>query len=195
MSNHRPKAHSRREFLTDAALLGGAALAAGSLTETLAQTMPDWKRQIGLELFTVRDAMQHDYEGVLVKIALFGYKEIEPASGYNNLSPKDFRAMLDRYGLSAPSTHSGPPPGDTVEARLEGAQFMGFKYIENLGGAGGGAAAAVAAAVGPVSLRLAAVADADEADPAAAARRRKPSNARRRLSTKTARPRRNSESR
>src|SRR5581483_8694159 len=91
-----------------------------------------------LELYTVRDAMQTDYEGVLAKIASFGYKEVEPASGYNNLSPKEFCAMLDRYGLTAPSTHSGLPPGDTIEARLEGGQIMGFKYIENLGGGGGG---------------------------------------------------------
>ncbi|HVW10243.1 MAG TPA: sugar phosphate isomerase/epimerase [Bryobacteraceae bacterium] len=129
---------NRRTFLKDAAIAGGIALAAGSLHETLAQAAPDWKNQIGLELFTVRDAMQKDYEGVLAKIASFGYKEIEPASGYNNMSPKDWRAMLDRYGLSSPSTHSGLPPGDTVEARLEGGQVMGFKYIENLGGGGPG---------------------------------------------------------
>lgn len=126
----------RRSFLKGAALAGSIALAAGSMREAMAQNAPDWKNQIGLELYTVRDAMQKDYEGVLAKIASFGYKEIEPASGYNNMSPKDWRAMLDRYGLSAPSTHSGLPPGDTVEARLEGGQIMGFKYIENLGGGG-----------------------------------------------------------
>jgi sugar phosphate isomerase/epimerase len=124
----------RRSFLKGAALAGSIALAAGSVQEALAQAAPDWKNQIGLELYTVRDVMQKDYEGVLEKIASFGYKEVEPANGYNNMSPKDWRAMLDRYGLSAPSTHSGLPPGDTVEARLEGGQVMGFKYIENLGG-------------------------------------------------------------
>src|SRR6185437_5101412 len=126
----------RRAFLKGAALAGTVALAAGSVQEALAQAAPDWKDQIGLELYTVRDVMQKDYEGVLAKIASFGYKEVEPANGYNNMSPKDWRAMLDRYGLSAPSTHSGLPPGDTVEARLEGGQVMGFKYIENLGGGG-----------------------------------------------------------
>lgn len=127
---------TRRSFLADASILSGAALAVGGLSEALAQTTPDWKKQIGLELFTVRDAMQKDYEGVLAKIASYGYKEIEPASGYNNLSAKDFRAMIDRYGLSVPSTHSGLPAGDTIEARLEGAQIMGLKYVENLGGNG-----------------------------------------------------------
>ncbi len=122
----------RREFLKTMGVLAGACSGA------LAQGSPDWTKQIGLELYTVRDAMQTDFEGVLAKIASFGYKEVEPASGYNNMSPKEFRAMLDRYGLSAPSTHSGLPPGDTLEARLEGGQIMGFKYVENLGGGGGG---------------------------------------------------------
>lgn len=128
----------RRDFLKKMVACGGATLIAGSLGEALAQAGPDWTKQIGLELFTVRDAMQTDYEGVLAKIASFGYKEVEPASGYNNMQPKEFRAMLDRYGLTMPSTHSGLPAGDTIEARLEGGQAMGLQYIENLGGGGGG---------------------------------------------------------
>ena len=135
MVNEHP-GDDRRSFLKGAALAGSIALAAGSMREAMAQAAPDWKNQIGLELYTVRDVMQKEYEGVLARIASFGYKEVEPANGYNNMSPKDWRAMLDRYGLSAPSTHSGLPPGDTVEARLEGGQVMGFKYIENLGGGG-----------------------------------------------------------
>jgi sugar phosphate isomerase/epimerase len=127
---------NRRGFLRNVALFGGAAIACGNPGEALAQMGPDWKKQIGLELFTVRDEMQIDFEGVLAKIASFGYKEVEPASGYNNMSPKDFRAMLDRYGLSMPSTHSGLPAGDSREMRFEGGQVMGLKYIENLGDGG-----------------------------------------------------------
>lgn len=124
----------RRSFVKNLALFGGAAI----VGQALAQMTPDWKKQIGLELFTVRDEMQTDFEGVLAKIASFGYKEVEPASGYNNMSPKDFRAMLDRYGLSMPSTHSGLPAGDTIEKRFEGGQVMGLKYVENLAGPAGG---------------------------------------------------------
>jgi sugar phosphate isomerase/epimerase len=138
MNRERTSLRHRRDFLKNMASLGGGALLAGSLGEGLAQAAPEWTKQIGLELFTVRDAMQTDYEGVLAKIASFGYKEVEPAGGYNNMQPKEFRAMLDRYGLSMPSTHSGLPAGDSVEARMEGARVMGLKYIENLGGGGGG---------------------------------------------------------
>jgi sugar phosphate isomerase/epimerase len=138
MSDKNINVRDRRDFLKGMAAFSGAALVNASLSEALAQTAPDWKKQIGLELFTVRDEMQTDYEGVLAKIASFGYKEVEPASGYNNMSPKDFRAMLDRYGLTMPSTHSPLPDGDTIEARLEGGQIMGLKYVENLGGGAGG---------------------------------------------------------
>src|SRR5205085_10191912 len=123
--NRSMSLRGRRDFLKDLTCVGGAALAAGSLSEALAQSPADFTKRIGLELFTVRDAMQTDYEGVLAKLASFGYKEVEPAGGYNNLAPKEFRAMLDRYGLSMPSTHSGLPAGDDVESRLEGARVMG----------------------------------------------------------------------
>ena len=142
MKNRNMNGRDRRDFLKEMALFGGAALAAGSLGEALAQTGPDWKKQIGLELYTVRDEMQNDFEGVIAKIASFGYKEVEAATGYNNMSAKEFRAMLDRYGLTMPSTHSGLPAADTMDARLEGGQVMGLKYVENLGGGGVGGRAA-----------------------------------------------------
>jgi sugar phosphate isomerase/epimerase len=146
---------SRRDFLKNVAAFGSAALMTGTLRDALAQTTPDWTKQVGLELFTVRDAMQTDYEGVLAKIASFGYKEVEPASGYNEMQPKEFRAMLDRYGLSMPSTHSGLPAGTDVESRLEGGQIMGLKYIENLGGGGGGGARRGGAPAAPAGANAA----------------------------------------
>lgn len=87
-----------------------------------------WASQIGIELYTVRDLMERDFEGTLAKLAALGYREVEPANGYNNMSPKAFRAMLDRHGLSAPSTHSGPSTGAGLEQELEGFQTMGIQY-------------------------------------------------------------------
>ena len=126
----------RRDFLKHAAALGGATLWGGGLSQALAQTSRAsvWKNQIGLELYTVRDLMMSDFEGVLAKIAQMGYREVEPASGYNNMDPKTFRAMLDRYGLRMPSTHSGARgTGADLEKQLEGFQIMGIEYTEILG--------------------------------------------------------------
>ena len=127
-SNHR------REFLKQIAAYGGAFALAGKAAAA------GWKKQIGLEMYTVRDLMAKDYEGTFAKVAEIGYKEVEPASnGYGNMEPKQFRAMLDRYGLSMPSTHVGATAGPGLEKQLEGFQIMGLKYTEIGGGGGGGA--------------------------------------------------------
>ncbi|PYV29296.1 MAG: sugar phosphate isomerase/epimerase, partial [Acidobacteria bacterium] len=54
--------------------------------------------RIGLQLYTVRDAMKTDFEGTISKVAATGYKEVEFA-GYFDHSPKDVRAILDKNGL------------------------------------------------------------------------------------------------
>jgi sugar phosphate isomerase/epimerase len=71
-----------------------------------------------------------DYEGTLAKVAQIGYTEVEPTS-YNNMSPKDFRAMLDKYKLAMPSTHApARGAGADLEKQLDGFQVMGVKYTE-----------------------------------------------------------------
>ena len=130
----------RRNFLKHAAAIGGATLFGGGLSKALAQASPApvWKNQIGLELYTVRDLMMSDFEGVLEKVAQMGYREVEPASGYNNMDPKSFRAMLDRYNLRMPSTHNGARgTGAELEKQLEGFQIMGIEYTEILNGSTG----------------------------------------------------------
>jgi len=86
---------------------------------------------IGVQLYTVRDAMKSDFEGTIAKVASIGYKEVEFA-GYFDHSPKDIRAILDKNGLSAPSCHV---PYSTVEMMwpqaLDAAHTIGHKLIVN----------------------------------------------------------------
>jgi len=142
----------RRNFLKDAAAIGGAAAIAGSAlgfaapSASAAQAAtPDYSKQIGLELYTVRDTMldSKTYISTIEKVAALGYKQVEPAGGYAGLEPKDFRALLDRLGLSMPSTHSGAMEGPDLEKTLDGFQTMGIKYCEISAprGQGGGAGA------------------------------------------------------
>ena len=121
----------RRTFLKQFAIGTGALALAGKA----AFAANDWKKQIGLELYTVRDLIAKDYEGTLAKVAEIGYKEVEPASNaYAGMEPKQFRAMLDRYGLSMPTTHVGATDGPGLEKELEGFQIMGIQYTEVRGG-------------------------------------------------------------
>src|SRR5690349_18523927 len=130
---------SRRSFLKGVAATAGALALTGRADEALASVTAlaprptaaaGWSDQIGLELYTVRDLTAKDYIGTLEKVAAIGYKEVEPAGGYANLSPKQFRAQLDRLGLKMPSTHSGVTigPDEEVEKQLEGFQIMGLEY-------------------------------------------------------------------
>lgn len=135
---------SRRDFLKQIVVCGGEVALGGAAARAAAS---QWKQQIGLELYTVRDLMARDYEGTLAKVAEIGYKEVEPAAnGYGGMEPKQFRAMLDRLGLTMPSTHVGATAGPNLEKELEGFQIMGLKYTEINGGGGAPVRPASAAA-------------------------------------------------
>jgi sugar phosphate isomerase/epimerase len=135
--------------------MGGAAALLASRTQPLAAqtaTTSPWRSRIGLELYTVRDLLATDYEGTLAKVAEIGYTEVEPTS-YNNMSPKDFRAMLDKYKLRMPSTHSSARgTGAELEKQLEGFQVMGIKYTEIASPAGRGGGPATADPRRPATL-------------------------------------------
>src|ERR1051326_7261858 len=131
---------TRRDFLRGVAVVAGGIALTGRVGDALASTLPASKSvpaaltladQIGLELWTVRDLTAKDFIGTLEKVAAIGYKEIEPATGYGNLTPKQFRSHLDRLGLKAPSTHSGitAGPDADVEKQLADSQIMGIEYV------------------------------------------------------------------
>lgn len=167
---------SRREFLKGAAVAAGGLALAGAVDSAFAGTLPasapqqqptapNWAGQIGLELWTVRDLTAKDYVGTLEKVARIGYKEIEPANGYANMTPKQFRALLDRLGLKMPSTHSGLTVGTDaeMERQLAGFRVMGIQYSSlseprpaGRGNAGGGTGGRGGAAGRPAGARAAA---------------------------------------
>jgi len=84
---------------------------------------------IGLQLYTVRDAMQRDFEGTLTRVAAIGYTEVEFA-GYFDRSPKDIRSLLDRNGLISPSTHVDYEVlGEKWPKEIETSKIIGQSYI------------------------------------------------------------------
>ena len=93
-----------------------------------AETTHEIKR-VGLQLYTVRSEMPKDFAGTIAKVAETGYKEVEFA-GYFDHTPKEVREIVDKNGLTAPSTHLGY---DLIENKLpemiEVAHVIGHKYI------------------------------------------------------------------
>src|SRR5436190_1025336 len=95
---------TRREF-TQA--LAAAAVTAPAWRDALAfAAKPTHLGPLGVQLYTVREAMGHDVAGTLARVRSVGYREVEFA-GYFGKAPRDLRAMLRLHGLSAPSCHVG----------------------------------------------------------------------------------------
>ncbi|MFL5563158.1 MAG: sugar phosphate isomerase/epimerase family protein [Gemmatimonadaceae bacterium] len=127
---------TRREFLGDAAALGAGAWllgacgrsagAAASAVANMSGVRPSIDNA-GIQLYTVRDRMTSDFEGTLAQIAGIGYREVEFVA-YGGKSPQEVRAILDRVGLRAPSTHAALRPGPDLEQQLAGYQAMGHKF-------------------------------------------------------------------
>ncbi len=97
---------SRRKFLINSAVLAaGTALLPNDLFSSPAKEI----ERIGLQLYTVRDAMHADPTGTLKQLATIGYKHLEHA-GYSDgkfygLSVKDFKKVLDDTLLNMTSGH------------------------------------------------------------------------------------------
>jgi sugar phosphate isomerase/epimerase len=87
----------------------------------------------GLALYTVRDAMNKEARATLEKVAQAGYVNIESA-GYNNgkfynLSPADFKALLQEMKLTPISAHQGSVNFENVDQQIADLKAVGFKYF------------------------------------------------------------------
>jgi sugar phosphate isomerase/epimerase len=84
---------------------------------------------LGIQLYTVRDAMAADFEGTLERLAGMGYDEVEFA-GYFGRSPAHVRAILDGLGLDAPAAHVPLEAlRDELEATLDMAAAAGHSWV------------------------------------------------------------------
>jgi sugar phosphate isomerase/epimerase len=115
---------SRREFLSKSARLAAAAFASPWLAR-IAHSDP-LGLPIGIQLYTVKEAMKADPAGTLGKLRHIGYGQVETA-GFGNLSAAQFRALLDDAGLTCPSAHLPFDPANLGPA-FEDAQALGARY-------------------------------------------------------------------
>ncbi|KAB2352396.1 sugar phosphate isomerase/epimerase family protein [Actinomadura rudentiformis] len=111
-----------------AAGLGVAALPGSAAAST---TAPHRHRRvprggISIQLYTLRSLLAADLEGTLAALARIGYRKVELA-GLHGRTPAEFRAILDRYGLSATSSHVGID-GDWQKT-LADARTLGNRFV------------------------------------------------------------------
>lgn len=85
--------------------------------------------RIGVQLYTVRDAVQRDLEGTLARVAAIGYQEVEFA-GYAGRTAAEVRDAVRRAGLSAPSAHVPLAAlGQGWNRVLDDAHTVGHRYL------------------------------------------------------------------
>jgi sugar phosphate isomerase/epimerase len=129
---------SRRNFLMNSAV---AVTAAALMPENLFAAAKI--QRVGLQLYSVRDAMKTDPAGTLKKLADMGYVNVEHANYINRkfygYTPAEFKKLLGDLGLTMPSGHTvmtaqhwDTTTNDFTDAwkyTVEDAAFMGQKYV------------------------------------------------------------------
>lgn len=131
---------NRRNFLSKS---GMAAITAWLANASFAAAgNPRFK--MGLQLYTIRDAMAKDAQGTLKTVAALSYEDLEtygfdPQNGsYYGFTATAFKQVLDHLGLTTSSGHYdlyrylNAPEADLlsyVDRCMEGAHTLGQKYI------------------------------------------------------------------
>jgi len=125
---------TRRNFIINTSLAAATVLALPSLAFTMD------KKEIGLQLYTLRDELPKDVKSTLEKVAKAGYKTVE-TYGFSikdqfwGLSPIELKKILDANNLKAPSGHynlgSFLYDGnlEEVKAAIEAAQILKNEYL------------------------------------------------------------------
>ncbi len=131
---------TRRSFLKTTTVLSAGMLLTKSPGCNAKNTL------IGLQLYTVRDAMAKDPEGTLAKVAQIGYTSVETATytgteKFYGMSPRDFAAVIKKNGLVVPSGHyrlgEETPKGEVQQGTIlhdwdkavDDAAAVGLKYM------------------------------------------------------------------
>ncbi|MEP6621280.1 MAG: TIM barrel protein [bacterium] len=88
--------------------------------------------RIGLELYSVRNAMKADPERTLAAVRAIGYNDVELLWSFNNFgrTPQQVRDTLAHEGLRAPSAHLAPESLlKDWDKSLDTARFLGHEYL------------------------------------------------------------------
>lgn len=85
--------------------------------------------RVGIQLYTVRDAMAQDMPAALARIAAIGYDEVE-FHDYFGFAPHEVRRILGDLGVVAPSVHMNARRMREEPAPLiDAAAAVGHKYL------------------------------------------------------------------
>ena len=84
--------------------------------------------KITVQLYSLRDALEADFEGTIRKLAAIGFPCVEPA-GFHGCKPAEVAKLLADLNLTAPTAHCGLPLGDAKNEIIETALELGHRYL------------------------------------------------------------------
>jgi sugar phosphate isomerase/epimerase len=137
----------RHFFKQSAASIGMAALSGAVSGQTVraAASQKATKKQIGLQLFSLREDLSKDIDGTLKAVADIGYQLLE-SYGYQERkffgkTPSDFKKQLADMGMKMTSSHTGfgvyanntDAAWDAVRQNMEDTRTAGAKWIVQAG--------------------------------------------------------------
>ena len=121
---HATPSIPRRAFLT----------LAGALPFVMRASGAEKKPPVGLELYSVRDALMKDLRGTVRAVAKMGYEVVEFYSPYYSWTPQaaaEVRKLMEELGIRCPSTHNDSraftPEG--LAKAIELNQILGSRYV------------------------------------------------------------------
>lgn len=134
----------RNLILTVAVLLSGMMLFP-ACTGTEKKEGTASKKDIYLQLYSVRDDIKADYDATIKEVAEMGYTGVE-AAGYNDgrfygLSPADFKKSIEDAGMEVLSSHTTHPLAENIaetdwdalwawwDTTIQAHKDAGMKYI------------------------------------------------------------------
>ncbi len=121
---------NRRNFLKISGAGALGAMALGSFA-CAAAAVDKKSYGVGLQLYSIRDAMTADVAGSLKKISDYGYKNVELASyadgQFYGMAPKEFKKIVTDLGMDIISSHAGV---EATGITKENAQKMAEAHAE-----------------------------------------------------------------
>lgn len=127
---------SRRHFLTTAATLVAAPVAARNWSPLQEEITTALNGPVGVQLWSFREYLPKDLRGTLAKIRALGFREVEGA-GLWKQTAADMRAALDEAGLRCRSAHMqfdrlrDDAAGAFAEAKALGAAWVVCPWISH----------------------------------------------------------------
>lgn len=117
---------SRREFLSRAGTVASALLLSSEVLAEAAREHKSRPKPVGLQLYTVSENLEKDFEGTLQSIHRIGYREVETAGALHRSAAR-WRTSLDNAGLRCASVHLvGDEP---IPSRMDFAKQLGATYV------------------------------------------------------------------